>query len=106
MDKARNPKPEIRKKSEGRSPKGASPTARDAASARRPHASPPLGGRPVLRSTPTVITVRSGATAEGGPAQTSDFGLLSDFGFRPSDFSPALIPLKTAKNLIQRRNYG
>src|SRR5580765_6420558 len=80
--KARNPKPEIRKKPEGRSPKKASSCSSDG----RTHSSPPLKGRPVLRSTPTKIAVRSGATAEGGPARISDFGFLSDFGFRPSDF--------------------
>src|SRR2546428_5000509 len=71
--KARNPKPEIRKKSEGRSPKGANSAAPAAAPARRTHASPPLGDRPVLRSTPTESAVRSGATAEGGPTRISDF---------------------------------
>ena len=40
--------------------------------------------RPFLGSTPTEIDVRSGATEEGGLAQ------ISDFGFRPSDFSHAL----------------
>jgi hypothetical protein len=95
MAKARNPKPEIRKKSEGRTPKGSSPTARGAASDRRTHASSPLGGRPVLRSTPTEIVVRS--TAQGGPVRISDFGLLSDFGFRPSDFPRATVPLKTSE---------
>src|SRR6476660_8528226 len=68
MAKARNPKPEIRKKSEGRSPKGASPAVPAAAPTRRTHASPTLGGR---------------------PARISDFGLLSEFGFRLSDFSHA-----------------
>jgi len=141
MAKARNPKPEIRKKSEGRSPKRASLATPAIAPARRTHASPPLGGRPVLRSTPTEIAVRSGATAEGinvgqasrlsvvprpkgsgttlshapaeigqrrsdasltqtgetpilRPARISDFGLLSDFGFRSSDFPHDPIPLK------------
>jgi len=61
----RNPKPEIRKKSEGRSPKGASPAVPAAAPTRCTHASPTLAGRPVLRSRPTEIAVRSGATAEG-----------------------------------------
>src|SRR2546422_10762355 len=89
MAKARNPKPEIRKKSEGRSPKGVSSATPAAAPPRRTHASSSLGDRPVLRSTPTEIAVRSGATAEGGPARISDFGLLSDFGFRPSNFPHA-----------------
>jgi hypothetical protein len=65
MAKARDPKPEIRKKSEGRSSKGASPAVPVAAPTRRPHASPTLVGRPFLRSTPTEIAVRSGATAKG-----------------------------------------
>src|SRR5512132_3398142 len=59
MAKARNPKPEIRKKPEARSPKGASSAAPAAAPARRTHASPPLGGRPPR---------------------------ISDFGFRVSAF--------------------
>src|SRR4029450_8774751 len=79
MAKARNPKPEIRKKSETRSPKGASSAAPAAAPTRPTHATPPLGGQ---------------------PTQISDFGLLSDFGFRPSDFPHAPIPLKTANNRI------
>src|SRR5258708_6566548 len=83
MAKARNPKPEIRKKSECRSPKGANSATPAAAPSRRIR--PPLGNRPVLRSTPTEIAVRSGATAEGGPA-------------RGSDFPHAPIPLKTANN--------
>src|SRR5258705_1488139 len=95
MAKARNPKPEIRKKSEGQSPKVASSATPAPAPARRTHASPSLGGQPVLRSTPTEIAVHSGATAEGGSARISDFELLSDFGFRPSDFPHAL---KTANN--------
>ena len=92
MAKARNPKPEIRKKSEGRSPKEASSSAPAAVPARRTHASPPLGGRPVLRSTPTEIAVRSGATAEGGPVRISGFGLLSAFGLRVSGFHRSPLP--------------
>src|SRR2546421_4338033 len=98
MLEIRSTKPEIRKKSEGRSPKGVSSATAAAFPARRTHASPPLGGRHFFRSTPTEIAVRSGATAEGGPARISDFGLLSDFGFRPSDFPHDAIPLKTANN--------
>ena len=60
MAKARNPKPEIRRR-----PKGASSATPAAAPARRTHASPPIGGLPFLRSTPTEIAVLSGATAEG-----------------------------------------
>ena len=78
MDKARNPKPEIRKKSEGRSPKGASSAAPARAPAR----------------TRTEIAVRSGATAEGGPTRISDFGLLSDLGFRPLDFPQTVSPFR------------
>ena len=84
--KARNPKPEIRKKSEGRSPKGQVQRLEVAGPVRRTSSIVPLKGRPVLRSTPTEIAVRSCATAEGGPGRISDFGLLSDFGLRPSDF--------------------
>src|SRR6185369_6928186 len=64
-------------KSDRRSPKSASSAAPAAAPARRTQASPPLGGR---------------------RARISDFGLLSDFAFRPSDFPPAQIPPKTANN--------
>src|SRR6185436_20472039 len=65
LAKARNPKPEIRKKSEGRSPKGVSSGLEVAVPTRCAHSSAPLKGQPVLRSTPTEIAVRSGATAEG-----------------------------------------
>src|SRR5437762_1465295 len=105
MAKARNPKPEIRKKPEGRSPKGASSATPAAASPRRTHASPSLGGRAVLRR-PTEIDVRSCATAKCGPVLISDFGLLSDFGFRPSDLPHAPIPLKTADNGVCRLEFG
>jgi len=44
---------------------------------------------PVLRSTNAKRGHQPSATAEGGPARISDFGLLSDFGFRPSDFPHA-----------------
>jgi hypothetical protein len=68
MAKARNPRSEIRKKSEGRSPKGASSAAPASTAARRTHESPPLGGR---------------------RTRISYFGLLSDFGLRPSDLPHA-----------------
>src|SRR6185369_12659979 len=96
LAKARNPKPEIRKKSEGLSPKGDSSGLEVAVPTRCTHSSAPLKGQPVFSSTLTEIAVRSGATAEGRPARIWDFGLLSDFGFRPSDFPHAPIPLTTA----------
>ena len=92
---ARNPK-------EIRSPKGASL----AAPARRTHASLTSPDQPVLRSTRTEIAVRSGATAEGGPTRISDFGLVLDFGFRPSDFPQTvsrLLPFFSESSLAIRR---
>src|SRR5678815_1418666 len=73
--KARNPKPEIRKKSEGRSPKGVRSATPTAVPSRRTR--PPLRDR---------------------MARISNFGLLLDFGLRPSDFPHASIPLKTANH--------
>src|SRR6185369_1691060 len=94
--KGRNPKTEIRKKSEGRSPKEAVQRCQflakkrmclnETAEAGVGRSFAPLEDRAVLRNTRTEIAVHSGDTAESGPARISGFGLLSDFGFRPSDF--------------------
>ena len=99
MSKARNPKPEIRKKSEGRSPKGASSATPAAAPARRTHAA-------VSRSRPRppqhADRDRCPLWRYCGGWTGSDFGFRASFGFRVSAFGfPSCpIPLKTASIIM------
>ena len=93
MAKARNPKPEIRKKSEGRSPKGASSATPAATPTRPTHASPPLGGRSVLRR--HADRDRCPLWHYGGGSTGADFGFRASFGFRFSAFGFPSCPHST-----------
>src|SRR6185369_13213219 len=93
---ARNPK-EIR--SPKPEPKGASSAAARSRSPDSLHSLEPASQRPTrppVARRPRSLSALA-LLPSGGPARISDFGLLSDFGLRTSDFAHAPIPVKRAR---------
>ena len=95
----RNPKSEIRKKSETRNPKGeTAPAKRGGPRLIRRHSwfqnQSSFSARPAFK-----------ALAPGFGFRISDFGLLSDFGFRISDF-PLPLNLMALQRALPSRLYS